>query len=191
MGSNSERASYQRLDLFSLPASLRGKPSWLIQLWWLVQGTLFAMSPQFMYGWRRFLLRLFGAKVGRHVLVRPSAKVTYPWNLECSEHAWIGDGVELYSIAKIRVGDHVVISQRSYICTATHDYKRATFDTIAAPIEIGNGAWVAADVFVAPGVKIGAGCVVGARSSVFSDMPAGMVCMGSPAQPVKAREFLD
>ncbi|RMH11621.1 MAG: colanic acid biosynthesis acetyltransferase WcaF [Gammaproteobacteria bacterium] len=178
---------YQHLDAFSFPAHLRGRPAWVVQLWLLVQSTLFALSPRFMYGWRRFLLRLFGAKVGNKVLIRPSVRVAYPWHLIFSEHAWIGDDVELYSIGNIRVGDHVVVSQRSYLCTATHDYTKRSFDTMVGDIEIGDGAWLATDVFVAPGVKIGRGCVIGARSSVFSDMPEGMICMGSPAKPVRSR----
>jgi len=188
MASRSDRPSYQRLDHFSPPEDSRGRPAWVVQLWWVVQSTLFAMSPQFMHGWRRFLLRLFGARVGSGVLIRPTARITYPWNLSFSDHAWVGDGVELYSIAKIDVGNHVVISQRSYIFTATHDYRKVTFDTILGAVEIEDGAWLAADVFVAPGVKIGSGCVIGARSSVFSDMPTDMICMGSPAKAVRRRD---
>lgn len=145
------------------------------------------MSPQFMYGWRRVLLRLFGAKIGKHVLIRPSVRTTYPWKVTIGDYVWIGDHVELYSLGEITIGAHAVVSQRSYLCTGAHDYTKLTFDIYAQPIEIGEQAWLATDVFIAPGVKIGKGTVIGIRSTVLKDMPDGMVCYGSPARPVKPR----
>jgi len=178
---------YQKLESFQLPQGFRGRASWYVQLWWLVQSTLFAMSPQFMYGWRCFLLRMFGAKVGKGVIIRPSVRVTYPWKVSVGNHVWIGDNVELYSLGEIGIGDDVVISQKSYLCAATHDYTKLSFDMIDQKITIEKQAWLATDVFIAPGVTIGCGALVGARSSVFSDMPEGMVCVGSPAKPIKPR----
>jgi len=178
---------YQDLDRFRLPEGFRGRPAWLVQTWWLVETLLFRFSPQVMYGWRRSLLRLFGAKVGRDVLIRPTARVTYPWKLTIGDCSWIGDDVVLYSLGQIRIGSHTVISQKSYVCTGTHDYTQARFDISATPVNIGDEVWIAADVFVAPGVAIGNGAVVGARSTVLSDLPAGMVCYGQPAKPVRAR----
>lgn len=140
-----------------------------------------------MFGWRRFLLKLFGAKIGKGVLIRPSVRVTYPWKVKIGEHVWIGDNAELYSLGEIEIGSDVVISQRSYLCAATHDYTKPAFDMIAKKIAIGEQAWIAADVFIAPGVTIGRGALIGARSAVFSDMPAGMVCIGSPAKAVRKR----
>ena len=93
----------------------------------------------------------------------------------------------LYSLGEIHIGAHTVISQRSYLCAGTHDYTRPSFDISAPPIHIGDQVWIASDVFVAPGVSIGDGAVIGARSSVFHDLPEGMVCVGSPAQPLKPR----
>ena len=178
---------YQDLSRFRLPDHFRGRPAWLVQLWWLVQAVLFRPSPQVMFGWRRFLLRLFGAHIGRQVLVRSTASVTYPWKVSIGDYSWIGDDACLYSLSEIVIGSNTVISQRSYLCAAAHDTTRPTFDMTGAPIHIGDQAWIAADVFIAPGVTIGRGCVVGARSAVFHDLPAGMVCYGSPAVPVKPR----
>jgi putative colanic acid biosynthesis acetyltransferase WcaF len=140
-----------------------------------------------MYAWRRFLLKLFGAKVGKDVRIRQSVRVTYPWKVSIGERSWIGDNVELYSLGDIKVGSDVVISQRSYLCAATHDYQRTSFDMVEGPIVVEDQAWVAADVFVGPGVNIARGALIGARSSVFDDMPEGMVCVGSPAKPVRPR----
>jgi len=178
---------YQKLEQFRLPQGFRGRSGWYVQLWWLVQSTLFAMSPQFMYGWRNFLLRLFGAKVGRGVIIRPSVRITYPWKVKIGNNVWIGDHAELYSLGEIEIGDDVVISQKSYLCAATHDFTKPTFDMIDKKITIEDQVWVATDVFVAPSVTIARGALIGARSSVFSDMPEGMICVGSPAKAIKAR----
>lgn len=157
-------------------------------MWWLAQTVFFRTSPQFAYGFRRWLLRCFGAQVGRHVVIRPSVTVTYPWKVKIGDYAWIGDDVVLYSLGEIYIGPHAVVSQSSYLCAGDHDYAQPDFPIRARKITIGEQAWVAAGVFIAPGVTIGKGAVIGARSSVFGDMPAGKVCFGSPAKPIKQRE---
>ncbi len=177
----------QNLDEFKLPTDFRGRSAMLVQLWWLVQATLFACSPQFMYGWRRFLLRAFGAKIGKNVLLRPSVKTTYPWKLSIGDYSWVGDDVVLYTLGEIVIGNNAVVSQKSYLCTGSHDYRARAFDIYARPICIEDEVWVSADVFVSPGVTIGAGAVIGARSTVLENMPAGMVCVGYPAKPIGPR----
>jgi putative colanic acid biosynthesis acetyltransferase WcaF len=180
---------YQELERFQVPPGFRGRSRVYVQLWWLVQSTLFAMSPQAMYGWRAWLLRLFGAKIGRGAIIRPSAKIAYPWKLTIGDHCHIGDEVHLYTYGQIEIGDCAVISQRSYICTGSHDYTSPAFDLFARKIVIEAEVWVAMDVFVAPGVTIGRGAVVGARSSVFHDVPPGTVSMGTPARVVGQRDM--
>jgi len=184
---NSPYTNIQLLKSFNLPIGFRGRSAAIVQCWWLVQSTLFSCSPQFMFGWRRWLLRLFGAKIGKDVLLRPSVKVTYPWRLSIGDFAWIGDDVVLYSLGEIEIGANTVVSQRSYLCAAGHDYSKVDFPIFSKKISIGEQAWLATDVFVAPGVSIGNGTVVGARSSVFSDMPKQMICYGSPCKPIKYR----
>jgi putative colanic acid biosynthesis acetyltransferase WcaF len=159
----------------------------MVQLWWLVQATLFRGSPQVCYGFRRWLLRRFGAQIGKGVIVRPSATLTYPWRVKIGDNSWIGDDVVIYSFAEITIGKDVVISQKSYLCAGTHDYRSQDFSIQALPIVIEDQAWVAADVFVAPGVTVGKGAVVGSRSSVFTSLPSMMVCVGCPARPVRSR----
>jgi putative colanic acid biosynthesis acetyltransferase WcaF len=179
--------SVQDLKSFRLPANFRGRSGLMVQLWWLVQATLFRGSPQVMYGFRRWLLRRFGAQIGEGVIIRPSATLTYPWRVKIGDHSWIGDDVVLYSFAEIVIGKHVVVSQKSYLCAGTHDYRSRDFAIQALPIVIEDEAWVAADVFVAPGVTVGKGTVVGSRSSVFTSLPSMMVCVGCPARPVHSR----
>jgi putative colanic acid biosynthesis acetyltransferase WcaF len=177
----------QDLKRFKLPPHFRGRSALTVQLWWLVQATLFRGSPQLLYGFRRWLLRRFGAQIGQGVLIRPSVKIPYPWKLAIGDYSWIGDDAVLYSFGRITIGRDVVVSQKCYLCAGTHDFRSPAFDILAFPITIEDEVWVAADVFVAPGVTIGRGAVVGSRSSVFTDLPAMMVCVGSPARPIHAR----
>ncbi|MCX4149425.1 MULTISPECIES: putative colanic acid biosynthesis acetyltransferase [Paraburkholderia] len=180
--------TFQDLRQFSVPRGFRGRNALVVQLWWICSALLFRASPQFLYGWRRFLLRAFGARVGKGVLLRPTVVVTYPWKVTFGEYSWIGDDAVLYSLGPIEIGAHAVVSQRSYLCGGDHDPARVDFAIRGKPIHIGEQAWVAAGVFVAPGVTIGRGALIGARSSVFADMPAGMVCLGHPCRPIKRRE---
>jgi putative colanic acid biosynthesis acetyltransferase WcaF len=145
------------------------------------------MSPQALYGWRRFLLRLFGCTLGPGVLIRPTAEITYPWKVSIGAFSWIGDQVTLYSLGEIDIADNVVVSQRSYLCTGSHDFSTPTFDIFAAPIVIEAESWIATDVFVAPGVRVGRGAVIGTRSTVLHDAPPMMICFGNPAKPIRPR----
>lgn len=177
----------QKLSDFDLPRGFRKKNAFIVQLWWFIQAIFFRQSPQFAYGWRRFLLRCFGAKVGKSVIIRPSVTITYPWNLSIGDFSWVGDDVVLYTLGEIELGSNVVVSQKSYLCTGSHDYKSNAFDIYAKKIVVKDRAWIATDVFVAPGIVVYEGAVVGARSSVFEDMPANMICVGYPAKPIKPR----
>jgi putative colanic acid biosynthesis acetyltransferase WcaF len=177
----------QKLNTFKLPENFRGKNAFVVQLWWLVQGIFFKNSPQFMYGFRRFLLRLFGAKIGKKVILRPSVKTTYPWKVSIGHYSWIGDDVNLYSLGEIEIGENVVISQKSYICTGSHDYLQSDFPIFAKKITIKDECWLATDVFVAPGITIEKGSVIGSRSSVYKDIPANKVCIGNPAKIIRER----
>lgn len=178
---------YQKLNEFKLPPNFRGKNAIVVQFWWFVQYVFFKPSPQFMYGWRRFLLRLFGARIGKKVIIRPNVTITYPWKVVIGDYSWIGDNVELYSLGKIEIGTNVVISQKSYLCTGSHDYLKQDFPIFQKPIKIGDESWIATDVYIAPGVTIGKRTVIGARSSVFKDLNSNSIYMGSPAKFVKKR----
>jgi len=178
---------YQSLSHFMIPYNFRGRSAFVVQLWWIVQAVFIHASPQFMYGWRRRVYRLFGGKIGRNVLIRPSVKCVYPWKLTVGDYSWIGDDVSLYTLGEIEIGSNSVISQNCYICTGSHDHTSPTFDIYAKKISIGDEVWLASDVFVAPGVTIGNGTVVGVRSTVLHDLPGGMICYGNPAKPIKPR----
>jgi putative colanic acid biosynthesis acetyltransferase WcaF len=161
----------------------RGRPGWFVLLWWLIQAIAFPLTPHVMNGARAGLLRLFGADIGQGVIIRPTARFTFPWKVKIGDYSWIGDDVVFYSLDRIDVGQHCVISQKSYLCTGSHAIDDPTFCLKTAPIAIGNGVWVATDCFIAPGVRIGANAVIGVRSSVLKDIPHQQVCWGNPCQP--------
>ncbi len=157
--------------------------------WGVAYVLLFRTSPRIMHRWRNRLLRLFGARLHPTARVYPRARCWAPWNLTMAEGACIADDVDVYCAAPIRIGADSTVSQYSYLCGATHDFEQPGHPVVARPITIGERCWVAADVFVGPGVTIGDGTVVGARSAVFSDLPSGVVAMGTPAVPRRPRRI--
>ncbi|USR91626.1 hormogonium polysaccharide biosynthesis acetyltransferase HpsU [Phormidium yuhuli AB48] len=169
----------------------RGRSGVYVLLWWLVQAIAFPLSPHFANGFRCWLLRRFGATVGEGVIVRPTARFTYPWKVHIGDYCWIGDDVVFYSLDEICLGHHCVVSQKSYLCTGSHDIGDRRFGLKTNPIILGNGVWVATDCFVAAGVTIGSNTVVGARSSVFGNLPAGYVCLGSPCRAKSPRTMTE
>ncbi|WP_066380898.1 MULTISPECIES: hormogonium polysaccharide biosynthesis acetyltransferase HpsU [unclassified Anabaena] len=161
----------------------RGRPGWYVLLWWFVQAIAFPLTLHPFNSLRCSILRLFGARIGKGVVIRPTARFTYPWKVTIGDYCWIGDDVVFYSLDEIYIGEHSVVSQKSYLCTGSHDIYDPAFGLKIASITIGNGVWLATDCFVGPGVQIGSNAVIGARSSVFSDLPAGQVCWGTPCRP--------
>lgn len=149
--------------------------------WEIVRVFLYAPSPIFLHGWRRVILRLFGAKIGSDAHPYPRARIWAPWNLEMGAHSCLANDVDCYCVAPVILGTHATVSQYSYLCTASHDFRDSTMPLMAATIVISDDAWVAADVFIGPGVCIGAGAVVGARSTVLRDVAEWKFVAGSPA----------
>ncbi|MEB3273177.1 MAG: WcaF family extracellular polysaccharide biosynthesis acetyltransferase [Prochlorothrix sp.] len=174
-----------RVDLrsYSPSNSDRGRSRLIILLWWLLQAIVFPLSHHSAHNIRCALLRLFGAKIGQRVHIRPTARFTYPWNVTLSDDVWVGDDAVFYSIAPIWVGCHAVVSQETYLCTASHDVRDPGFGLVTGSIAVGNGAWVATRCFVGPGVRIGANAVIGVNSTVLQDMPPNQVCFGTPCRP--------
>ena len=164
------------------------KNKFLRLLWGIVYNLFFRILPDSLfYGWRNMLLRLFGAKIGKHCKIRSSVKVWAPWNIEMGDYVAIGQKAELYSVDKIIIGTKVAISQRAYICTASHDITTHSKPLVTAPIKIESFSWVAADAFVGMGVTIGEGAVVGARAAVFKNVEQWTIVGGNPAKPIKKR----
>jgi putative colanic acid biosynthesis acetyltransferase WcaF len=167
-----------------------GRPGDLLRraLWECVQLPFHPLRPRGLSWMRVALLRMFGAKIGKNVLICGGVRVHVPWNLELGDYAAIGDKVEIYNLAPIRIGAHTTVSQHTYLCASSHDYTRSDFPLYSLPITVGPQAWIAAGAFVAPGVTIGEGSVVGARSVVLRDIPPWTVAAGNPCKLIKPRE---
>lgn len=150
-------------------------------VWWLV----YRPSPRFLHGWRRFLLRLFGANIEKGAHPYPSVKIWAPWNLTMKQGSCLGDYVRCYSVDRVTLEPHATVSQYSFLCTASHDYRVDGMPLITAPITIGRHAWVAADAFIGPGVRVGERAIVGARASVFRDVDPWTVVGGNPARLIR------
>ncbi len=156
-------------------------------LWMLVGKPIFRVSFHNWYRFRASLLRLFGARIGQGVAIRPSAHIEVPWMIDIDDEASVGDHAILYGLGPIRIGKRSIISQYAHLCAGTHDHTDRSFRLIRSPITIGDDVWIGADAFVGPGVNIGSLSVVGARSSTYKDLAPGQVFVGNPAKPIKER----
>lgn len=166
----------------------RGHSKIFIQLYKMVDRLLIKTSPKPLSGWRCMWYRLFGAKLGKNIRIDPNARLLYPWNIEMGDNVWIGYGCDLYSVDRITIGNNVALAHNIFIATAAHDINKLEFPTICAPITIEDEVWISSNVFIQQGVTIHRGAVIAACSLVTKDIPAGMVCMGHPAKPIKKRE---
>lgn len=156
-------------------------------LWSLVWLIMYRPSPTPLHWWRRLLLRSFGAQIQKGAHPYPSARVWAPWNLTMGKHSCLSHFVDCYCVDKIEIGDYATISQYSYLCTATHDYNQRDMPLITSPIQIGSYAWITADVFVGPGVTIGEGAVIGARSTIYHNIDPWAVVAGNPPKLIRMR----
>ncbi len=156
--------------------------------WGLVWILLFRPSPRPFHRWRSFLLKVFGAKLGHHNHIYPSAKIWAPWNLECDDYVGIADGVIVYNMSVVSIGKYCVISQGAHLCGGSHNYNSRNFQLVARPIKIGDHAWICAEAFLHMGVVIPEGAVIGARS-VVSKSPSTpwAVYAGNPIKLVSYR----
>ncbi|QFT76310.1 acetyltransferase [Erythrobacter sp. THAF29] len=154
---------------------------------WAFATPLFRFSPRIFWGWRRILLRLFGAKIGAHVHVYPSVRVTIPWNLDIGDQAAVGDHAILYALGPMRIGARATVSQYAHLCAGTHDWRDPAMPLVKTPLVIGADAWVAADAFIGPGVTVGEGAIVGARAVTMKDVAPRTIVGGNPAQQIGER----
>jgi putative colanic acid biosynthesis acetyltransferase WcaF len=179
-------------DIKNLPLTYRsdlGFYNKLSRLIWSMAWFLLArpIPRKLLNGWKIMLLKIFGAKIHKGAVVYSSARIYMPWNLEMHKYSILGSEVDCYNVDKILIGEHAMVSQKTYLCSASHDFTKPDMPLITAPIFIEDHAWIAADVFIGMGVTIGQGAVVGARSSVFKDVKPWTVVGGNPAHFIKTR----
>ena len=129
-------------------------------LWWVARAVLFAPWLPLPSRLKVRVLRWFGARIGQGVVIRSRVNITFPWRFECGDHVWLGDEVLVLSLAQVKIGSHVCISQRAFLCTGSHDFSKETFDLITKPIDIGDGCWIAAQAFVPPGAVVPPGTML-------------------------------
>ena len=158
-----------------------------IQLYRIVDLLFIKTSPKFLNIWRVYIYKIFGAKIGKGVKISPSAKFLYPWNIEIGNHCWIGDNVELYSVAKILIGNNVAFAHNIFVATASHNVSLKNFNTHTKPVIFKDEVWVSSNSFINMGVVLNKGVVVGSASVVTRDLPEGYICFGNPAKPIKKR----
>jgi putative colanic acid biosynthesis acetyltransferase WcaF len=166
----------------------RGRPA-LVELAWLLAQALFVSSwlPGSLQ--RRVLLRLFGASLGKGVVIKPGVRVKFPWRLTVGDHSWIGEDVWIDNLGVVEIGRNCCLSQGAYLCTGSHDWRLQSFDLIVKPIVIDDCVWIAAKARVAPGVKLGAGSVLGLGSVATADLAPWTIYSGIPAIAVRKRQI--
>ena len=152
---------------------------------WLLCKALFFQNPlPWPSALRVALLRLFGAQVGSGVVIRSGVNITFPWRFRAGDAVWIGEEVQILSLAPVELGSNVCLSQRSFLCTGSHNFHKDTFDLVVKPVVIEDEVWVAAQAFVGPGVVLRSKSVVSAGSVVLESAPPGSFLRGNPAVPV-------
>ena len=175
-----------RLKNFANPHFSRGRMRGAEALWLLAQWALVASwIPGAAH--RRWLLRAFGAKIGKGVQIKPGLRVKFPWRLEVGDHSWLGEDVWIDNLDQVSIGANCCISQGAYLCTGNHNWSRSTFDLFTGPIRINEGAWIAACSTVGPGVTVGEGAVLCLGSVAKKDLQPWTIYLGVPAAYVRAR----
>lgn len=177
------------LSRFANPGFDRGASRFKEALWVLVRCLFFAPALPWPSACRVFWLRLFGAKIGRGVVIRSRVNLHFPWRLAIGDHVWIGEECWLLNLAPITLASHVCLSQRAFLCTGNHDYTSPTFDLIVKPICVEAGAWIGAAAFVGPGVRVGAHAVLTAGSVAAADLQPSGIYRGNPAVFIKERKI--
>ena len=155
-------------------------------LWVFVKCVFFQTPWPWPSALRVALLRAFGARIGEGVVVRSQVNITFPWRLSVGDYVWFGEEVVVLSLAPVTIESHVCLSQRAFLCTGSHDFRSENFELIVKPITVRERSWIAAQVFIAPGVEIGAGSMVAAGSIVLENVPPKALVRGNPAAVVKS-----
>ncbi|MES2570036.1 MAG: WcaF family extracellular polysaccharide biosynthesis acetyltransferase [Verrucomicrobiota bacterium] len=159
----------------------RGAAVWKEALWFAVKCVFFLNPFPWPSSWRVRLLRLFGARIGRRAVIRGNVNITFPWRLTVGDDVWIGEEVTILSLALVTIESDVCISQRSFLCTGSHDFRAPQFDLVTKPITIHRESWIAAQAFIAPGVEVGPHSMVCAGSIVLETVLPNTRVRGNPA----------
>jgi len=157
-------------------------------LWYFINATVLKSAMPFSSVRKRWL-KLFGAQIGKGVVIKPHVSVKYPWNLEIGDYSWIGEHVWIDNLDTVRIGSNVCISQGAFILSGNHNYKKPGFDLMVKPIAIENGAWIGARSIVCQGIIVGEHAVLQVNSVATSDLNAYGIYQGNPAVYIKQRKL--
>ncbi|WP_405380801.1 WcaF family extracellular polysaccharide biosynthesis acetyltransferase [Maribacter sp. LLG6340-A2] len=160
-------------------------------IWYIINRLFFKTSIYYSYGFKRFLLRIFGAKVGNNLTIKPGLSIKYPWFLEIGDNVWLGEDVWIDNIAKITIGSNVCISQGALIVSGSHNYKKRSFDLILSDVILENGVWLGAKSVVTPGVTCKSHSVLSVGSVASNDLEPYKIYKGNPAVFIRDRNFID
>ncbi len=160
-------------------------------LWYYVNALFFRSSFNPVSGLKVMLLRLFGARIGSGVVIKPSVNIKSPWLLYVGDHTWIGENVWIDNLVPVKIGSNVCLSQGAMLLTGNHNYKSTTFDLITGKITLEEGVWIGAKAIVCPGVTCHSHSVLTVNSVTSHDLEKYKVYSGNPAKFVRKREFND
>jgi putative colanic acid biosynthesis acetyltransferase WcaF len=167
----------------------RPGPRWKIVLWFLINSLLIHTYLPIPVSLKRWVLRLFGAKLGREVVIKPGVNIKYPWLLKTGDHVWIGEQVWIDNLSDVVIGNNVCLSQGALILTGNHDYRQPTFDLTTRPITLENGVWIGAKAVVCAGVTCHSHAVLAVNSVATRSLEAYGIYQGNPAVLVRQRHI--
>ena len=177
-------------DLSRYDSSWYKPGNFVLQFVWFFINALFFINPLNPFsGLKVFLLRFFGAKIGKHVIIKPAVNIKYPWLLEVGDYSWIGEKVWIDNLGKVQIGKNCCISQGAMLLCGNHNYQKSTFDLIVKPIVLEDGAWVGAKALVSPGAVLGTHSILTVMSVATGHLPPYSVCKGNPAVVIRERNI--
>lgn len=165
------------------------KWTYVKRILWTFGKFFFRNSPRIAFGYRNAILRIFGAKVGKHVHIYSSAIIWFPWNLEIGDWSAIGEDTLIYNLGRVTIDEKVTISHRVHVCAGTHDYTNPSLPLLRPEIHFGSQSWICANAFVGPRVYIGEGAIIGAGAVMMKDAESWGIYAGNPAKYIKTREL--
>lgn len=176
-----------RLDTFNNDWYKPGA-GWKRALWYITSSIFFETGFPISFI-KVVLLRLFGAKVGQSVVIKPRVRIKYPWFLEIGNHVWIGEAVWIDNLAEVKIGDHACVSQGAMLLCGNHNYKKSSFDLIVKSIILEEGSWVGAQSVVCPGVTLHSHSILTVGSVAASNMEPYFIYSGNPAVKIRERRM--
>ncbi|MFL5787406.1 MAG: WcaF family extracellular polysaccharide biosynthesis acetyltransferase [Flavisolibacter sp.] len=182
----SEKIIRQDLSSFD-PGEYKAGPRWKVLIWYFFNYWVLNSSIPWPYSWKRNLLRLFGARIGKKLIIKARVRIKNPWRLTIGDHCWIGEGVWIDNLEDVSIGNNVCISQGAMLLTGNHDYTISSFPYRLGKIQVRDGAWIGARAIVCPGIICHSHSILTVNSVATKDMEYNGIYSGNPAVFIKSR----